>query len=168
MNRLKVLCVAAVTTAMLTACQTTSESGGTYTVPVRILRHFQGNDAAFNQIGEHLINTPRQLAAAGSKTLEGLDVDFARQSLLVVALGQCPTGGYAAQISGVQKRGDELFVQGTAYRPRKEDPVTQALSYPIAAAVIEKVHARWIHPEIDDAQGPAAAAGKGKATGPDH
>ena len=124
--------------------------GGRTTKPVPIVVHTQADDSGFQHAAMELINSQAKLESFGSTTLDALNVDFEKQSLLVLALGQKPTGGFSTQITGVQTRGSELYVQGKIFEPPPEAIVNQALTYPIAAAVIPKIRAALVHPEVDE------------------
>ncbi len=151
MNRLGFkLCAlfAAGAAILLVGCQ--SGIGGR-TTPVPILHHSQADDAGFQHATVELINSWDELNAMGSTALNDIQVDFDSQSLVVLALGEQTTGGWFAQITGVQERGSELYVQGFAYPPSGDAVTTQAMSYPIAATIIPKSKATMIHPEIESA-----------------
>lgn len=152
MKRIVIACLTLSTTMTLTACGTTSSSATPgQTKAVTILRHIDGSDAGFRDPGVQIINGADALEAIGSVLLASVDVDFRRQSMIVLALGEQPTSGWAARISGVQQAGTTLFVQGTAHTPSPDDAVSQALTYPVAAVIVSKVRADVIHPEIEDA-----------------
>lgn len=142
----------------LPACQSTSSStpsvAGTFgTQPVPIIAHLTGNDPALKYPSVLLINSQAELARLGAQELSRHPVDFNQHSLVVLALGEKPTGGYWARITAIQKSGTDLFVQGIANRPAKDQPVTQALSYPYAAAIVPKTLAKRIYSEIESVQG---------------
>jgi hypothetical protein len=153
--------VACLAAPMLAACETeegyTASAWGS-TAPITIFDHVQDDDAGFREPAVELVNSREQLEALGSERLTNLEVDFARHSLVVLALGERPTGGWTAKITGVQERGDALYIQGIAYQPAAGSSLMQALTYPVAAAVITKTNAGLIHPEIDDAVMTEAAA----------
>ena len=138
------------TAALLAACEPSPQDAiGGRTVPVPILQHHQADDPVFKEVGTVLINSQEQLDSHGSLSLGDLDIDFDRHSLVILAVGEQPTGGWSATITGVQQRGDALYFQGLVHQPGADDVVSQALTYPIAAAVIEKVNASVIHPEVN-------------------
>ena len=147
MSQRSITCVAAMAgAALLAGCETVMEDAtGSRTEPVPIVYHEQGNDSAFRYPTVELINSQGQLEARASTTLADLDIDFERYSLLVLALGQRSTGGWSATITGVQRRGAELYVQGIAYYPPDEDMLSQVLTYPIAASTINDLRNRTIY-----------------------
>jgi hypothetical protein len=81
------------------------------------------------------------LDALGAQELSELEVDLDQYDLVLVALGQQPTGGYWVHITGLQRVGDVIYVEGIANAPADDEAVTQAQTYPYAAAVIPKVNA---------------------------
>jgi hypothetical protein len=136
--------IAAVALAMVTlagcggAAKTNGKSptlsGVTGTQPVPILAQKSGSDAAFATAQEYLIN-----AAGDTKAdLTDLNANFDTQSVVVIALGEVPTGGHEVEITGVQKKGDTLYVQFKVKQPGPDAVTTQAISHPYAAALIPK------------------------------
>jgi hypothetical protein len=65
-------------------------------------------------------------------------VDFSRDMLLVAALGQRPTGGYAVQIASANVAGGVLRVEVVETRPGIGCMTTQALTYPVAVARVPR------------------------------
>jgi hypothetical protein len=121
---------------------------------IRILRHFGGGDSQLTEAVVMVINSKRQRTALGSPAIDGIAMDFNKESLLVVAVGEKPTGGYWVRIDGVQLYDNDLYFQGTANAPSENDIVTQALTYPWAAAVIPRVADDvTLHPEIESVAG---------------
>jgi hypothetical protein len=121
---------------------------------MRILRHFSGGDSYLQQPVVALINSEEQRAALGSAAINTISIDFGSESLLVVAVGEKPTGGYWVRIDGVQIYKNDLYFQGTANAPGEGEMVAQSLTYPWAAAVIPHVDdAVVLHPEIDSVAG---------------
>lgn len=137
--------------AMLAGCGNGHKSAGvgpsaqptvTVSEPVEIIAQAQGNDAALARGTVRLIDSADQLPALGLGGLPELgDVDFDQQDVVIFALGEQPTGGYWVHITGVQLVSNVLYVQATVNRPGEEDTVTQAVTYPYAAAVIAKTGA---------------------------
>ncbi len=119
------------------------------TTPVRILRDAAGNDPACKQVDAMLIRSQAQFDELASDQLGELYVDFASEMLVVVALGERPTSGYAVKITNISRSGRVLFVQGTTTRPNEGDITLSMLTYPYAAAVIALSDADRIEPEID-------------------
>ena len=69
----------------------------------------------------------------------GFTVDPARHSVVLLSLGEQPTGGYEARITALQRKGDLLYVQGTAERPAADATTTQQVTYPFSAVVVDKL-----------------------------
>lgn len=115
--------------------------------PVEIVDKTRGDQPAFSMPGAILIKTSEDLAAEGLDGIEGLNVDLASHDVIVVSLGEQPTGGYWTDITGAQLVGDTLWVQATVNRPADSDGVTQAITYPFAAASIANTTATRVHLE---------------------
>ena len=120
---------------------------------VEILKKFNGNDPGLKEPGLMLINSAQELEVLGSYELTSHEIDFDRQSLLILTLGEKPTSGHWAKIVGVQREGSLLYVQGWANRPSEEQAVTQVLTYPYAAAVISKAKDVQLRSEIESLVG---------------
>ena len=121
---------------------------------VAILNQMRGNDPALRDPAVKLINSQEELTALASEALSKLTVDFHAQSLLIVALGQKPTGGYWVRIDAVQRQGADLYLQGVANAPGNDQMTTMMLTYPFAAAVIPKQQdVQTLHPEVESVQG---------------
>ena len=116
--------------------------------PVTILESKSGSSDAFKTIGRMLIKTQADYDALGKPDLHP-GIDFEANDLVIVALGEQPTGGYAIEITAIQEEGDTLFVVGSSSEPGEDAVVTQALTYPFAAAVIPNTSATLVVPQID-------------------
>lgn len=124
--------------------------------PVAIVSQTHGSDLALTQPMVKLITTQEQLDALGAESLAGLEVDFAQQQVVLVTLGSQPTGGYWTKITAIQQLGDTLYVEGLANAPAEGDVVTEALTYPYAAAVIPATSATTALSDIQSVTGQAA------------
>lgn len=60
-----------------------------------------------------------------------VDIDWSKDALLVAALGEAPTGGYAVRIRQVIRQGGELQVVVHRRSPGSGDLVTQVFTYPV-------------------------------------
>jgi len=116
--------------------------------PVEVVGQQGGSSSALDSIGAMLIRTQAEYDALGDAEIYP-DVNFDENDLVIVTLGEQPTGGYAVEISGVQQVGDELAVSGTATTPAADAVVTQALTYPYDAVVIPNTDAKTVVPYID-------------------
>ena len=118
----------------------------TSTEPVAILRDMQGDDASLALPGAVLVNAASQTKV----NLVPLEVDFEKESVVIVSLGRQPTGHYGVKINSAQKQGGRLFVQGHALLPQNPAAAPKTPTHPFAAAVIPKFQGT-VHPEITDA-----------------
>ena len=146
-------CLTAV--ALAAGCKSSSSTEVGSTEPVSIISHAgSGNDPAFKQPADPviLITTREQLDRTGSETLAKVEIDFNTQSLVVLALGEEPTAGYWARITGIQRKGSELYVQGLANKPEGE--AAAVLTYPIDAVIVPRQDGiTEISPEIEAVTG---------------
>jgi hypothetical protein len=117
--------------------------------PVEILQQVRGDQSPLAQMGVRLVKTREQAADLGIDNIDGLAVDFDSQDLVILSLGEQPTGGFTAEITAIQLVGDELWVQGRVTQPGEEDMVTQALTSPFAAVVIRETPATRAFSEIE-------------------
>jgi hypothetical protein len=149
-TRLSILALLTVTLGLLTACET-RKAMNLGAEPVAILNQHQGSEAALAGPDVFVVNSQEQLQALGCEDLIDKGIDFSRRSLVIVALGERPTGGHTVLINGVQLQNSDLYVQGVATEPSPDATVTQALTHPYAAAEVDKIDATGltIHPEID-------------------
>ena len=108
---------------------------------VPILGKVSGQDLRVSDPMLGLVNQTalEKLGLADRFAQDGVQLDPQQHSVVLLSLGQCETGGYAADISALQRKGDELFVEGTATAPDGVDQVTQEMTYPFCAVAIEKV-----------------------------
>ena len=107
-------------------------------VAMPILAEGTGNNHNLKRAGLYLIQSEDQLASMGLDELFS-SARFDQQSLILLALGERPTGGYAATITGVTQVCDRIHVRGTAVSPGPDDAVTLAYTHPYAMAVVSKV-----------------------------
>ena len=156
MHRSLPLAIAAV---LLVGCQTDTSRqdvagpGLERVQPVSIVEQVLGDDPALDTAAVRLIDSQQQLDDLGVTRLNQLNINFARHQLVIASLGEQPTGGYWAHIDAVQRVGDVLYVEGRANRPGPDDAVTQAITHPFAAAVIERTGARTLRSDVDSVQG---------------
>ncbi len=115
-----------------------SQSDVLAVAPVSIVSRTAGSDAALKDTGVYLVNDAAALEKFGSDELAKIEVDFASQSLIILAQGEQSSGGYWVHINGVQTLGDIIYVQGVANIPG-QGATTQALTHPYEAVVVAKV-----------------------------
>jgi hypothetical protein len=65
-------------------------------------------------------------------------VEFEREMLIVVALGERPTGGYGIVVDSAETRPDGLFVTVRTIAPGKGCMLTQALTQPVDIARVPR------------------------------
>jgi hypothetical protein len=135
--------LAAALALFVTGCQSTEQTpdiaGASGTHQVQILRMTQGSDKTFASADRHLINA----ADKSAESLASLNADFTNESIVVISLGEDTTGS-TLTITGAQRQGDRLFVQGKITQGASGSPA----AYPFAAIVISKFEGT-VHPEID-------------------
>ena len=142
--------VALASAALMTAgCQSKEPTiiGAAGTERVQILRSAAGNDAAFAVTDIWLINSPNDTTA----DLTALNVDFDKESVIVLSVGAARQPGLTAEITGVQRDGGDIFVQGVINVPEGSE-VSEDVEHPYAAVVVPKVQGT-LHPEIDETRG---------------
>lgn len=117
--------------------------------PVTILERVTGDSPALKTIGKMHIQTQDQYDALGDADIFPGKVDFDAVDLVIVALGEQSTGGYAISIESIQLQGGELAVTGKASAPGADAVVTQALTYPYSAVLIANTDADKVVTYID-------------------
>lgn len=103
---------------------------------VEILRAMTGDDPGLSKPMAVFLNSRSKLDALRTPALSKLEPDFLNEAVVVVALGERPTGGYWVVIDGVRRVDDALVVQVRVNRPGDDEMTTQAMTHPFAAAVI--------------------------------
>ena len=136
-------------------CQSVERTATTAVVPVAIADHHHNNDPGLPSHEVVLVNSRRELEALGSTDLVNTDIDFANTSLLVLSLGGKPTGGYWVCITGVQRQGEKLYVQGVVNQPGPDEAVAQTVTHPYCAVETEKIYGTTVYPEIEAVTGMA-------------
>ena len=120
---------------------------------MEIISRHHGSDPGFKEPMVVLVNSYEELESLNSSHLINQTINFDRESLLLLALGEKPTGGYWARITAVQRKNNLLYVQGTANRPHKDQTVPQVLTYPYAAVAVKKIRSAKVRSEIDSVLG---------------
>ncbi|MFW6058602.1 MAG: protease complex subunit PrcB family protein [Phycisphaeraceae bacterium] len=105
---------------------------------VPILEQAHGDNADLTEPLAELIRSQEALEALDAEIPLAEQVDFETQSLIVLAAGEQRTGGYWARILGVQRVGDELWLQGVINQPGEDAAATQQITHPYAAAIIPR------------------------------
>ena len=121
--------------------------------PVTILDAQRGDDPALEVGMVKLFKSWDELESMGAVSLAELTVDFAQADVVLFALGVQPTGGYWADITGVQKVGEVLYVQCTVNAPGEDQMVTQAITHPYCVATITKTTATTVLSDPEEVRG---------------
>ena len=152
---MKLFVVAALACSALVGCKgdggstAPSDSGSALAQPVTILERVNGNSDALTTIGKMHIQTKQAYDALGDADIFPGEIDFDQHDLVIVALGEQPTGGYSVNIESIQLQGGELAVTGKATAPGPDDVTTQALTYPYSAVLIPNTAADKVVTYID-------------------
>lgn len=148
--------VAALSSSALVGCKSdgdtaadAADTGIELAQPVMILERVEGNSDALKSIGTMHIETQAQYDALGDANIFPGPIDFDANDLVIVALGEQPTGGFAVKIASIQLDGGELAVTGKATTPGPDAVTTQALTYPYSAVLIANTSADKVVPYID-------------------
>ena len=145
-----VVCLAAALLASV-GCETTPKDESAKAEPktMPILRDLEGSDPALTAPDVVLINSTEELTHTGSTALANLNPDFATESMVLLALGERPTGGYHGEITSVRRTADTLIVTGIAHRPGPDEMVVQVITYPFHAVMIPKTQNVRVQPRIE-------------------
>lgn len=120
---------------------------------IQIIARHSGNDPGLKQPTVLLVNAVEELESLGSFELAKQEIDFDHHSLVLLTLGENPTGGYWARITGLQQEGRLLYVQALANRPGEDQAVKQELSFPYDAVVIPKIRHADVRSEVESLVG---------------
>ena len=149
---MNVVVMAALASFALIGCKGTggsSSGGGDLAQPVMISERVNGSSAALKSLGTMHIETKADYDALGDAEIFPGGLDFDKYDLVIVALGEQPTGGYSVTIESIQLDGGELAVTGKASAPGPDAVTTQALTYPYSAVTIPNTKADKVVPYID-------------------
>jgi hypothetical protein len=139
MRKRGIIVVAAVLgmSLVMAGCKSTPSLG--VREPVTIMAQFQGNDPGLKDADVFVVNSKAELEERKCQDLLKHDVDFDKCSLVVWAVGEQKTGGFWANITGVQHVSDNVYVQATLNAPAKDQVTAQMVTYPYCAAVVAKL-----------------------------
>ncbi|MCI0463562.1 MAG: protease complex subunit PrcB family protein [Gemmataceae bacterium] len=76
--------------------------------------------------------------AAVAKLLKVEKIDWDKQMIILISGGTQRTGGYSVELKGLKVQGDTLTVQWKLNAPKAGQPVTQALTNPGLALLVER------------------------------
>jgi len=110
---------------------------------VKILGKITGNQLKTNRYKLMVVDRASftKLGLAELFADSGVEVDLDKHSVILLALSEQATGGYSADITALQIKGQELYIQTTSVAPGPNDMVTQALTYPFCAVAVDKLPA---------------------------
>jgi hypothetical protein len=115
------------------------------TTPLTIEAQIQSDDPGFKYPDLCLITSKADLEKLHSQELSNKGIDFDTHTVVLLTLGEKPTGGYWGQILGVEVSGDDVYVQGMVNGPAKDAMATQTVTHVYAAAVCPRFAARNLH-----------------------
>jgi hypothetical protein len=144
--------------ALLSGCQQQTIEGASGTQPVAVLRHVTGSCPDLKFTEGKVINSAADVAALKCPALASESIDFSKQSVIVVALGERPSDGFWVRITGVQTLGNTAFVQYTVNRPGKGVAVSATPTSPFDAVIVSKLAATKVKAEPTSVSGQAVAA----------
>jgi hypothetical protein len=73
-----------------------------------------------------------------AKLLKVKDIDWKKQMVIVVAAGAKPTGGYRVEVVSLRGKDKTLTVTWKLHKPAADAIVTQAITHPSQAVLIER------------------------------
>ena len=127
--------------------ETTGDSTGGDTAPLPETTQEAGmaGDVPLEQIaaGSNGLQQPQVVVAPSADALSettGVQVpDAGEGTYLAVFWGEKPTGGYTVEVLSARTEGSRIIVQLALQKPPPDAMVSQALTYPYAAAVLRNV-----------------------------
>ncbi|MEM9416114.1 MAG: protease complex subunit PrcB family protein [Planctomycetota bacterium] len=142
----KMLWVAALTpAAVLIGCKSDggpASSGALQLAePVEMANGIAGSSDALSTAGTYLITSQAQWEGGGFAEACPAPMDFDAHDVVVVALGEKPSGGYWVHIDAIQQVGSELAVQFTANAPGEDEVTAAVMTYPYYAVLVPKTGA---------------------------
>ncbi len=162
--------------SMLLGCQADELVFPTQSQPQGLVGEqlFVGQRCAMKQAGiqwldseadwrRHQSAAPRQVIVLDDTVPSPTDkpaIDFTTHAVVIVGLGQKPSGGYAVMLGaeGVQRAGDRLLVHVRVEEPAADAFVTQALTAPCVAVKVPRVKVQTLRALDQNGQVIAEAA----------
>ena len=128
-------------TRSATASSTPASTGPALAVDVPILGKVSGDQLAGDDYGVKLLDVSALPGTGLGQAFAsaGVKLDPQRHSVVLLALGQQPSGGFKADITSLQHKGGTLYVVGTATAP--QGTPTAFTTHPFLAVAIERVPA---------------------------
>ncbi len=165
---------------LLLGCQADELTFPTQNQPLVSEQLFVGQRCSAPQAGAQWLDSEpdwRQHQSAAPRQAIALDemappatskpaIDFTTHAVVIVGLGQKPSGGYAVTLSpeGVQRSGDKLLVHVRVEEPAPDAFVSQALTAPCVAIKVPRVQVQTLRALDQNGQiiaEAAVAAGQG-------
>ena len=106
--------------AVTTVAEAVETSSDIRTETTYVIRDAQ----TLRQVWQQLFHGRREVPA----------IDFTTQMVVIVALGEKPTAGYGAKITGFSRNGGGIVVHVTAFAPGAGCATATVLTYPVAVA----------------------------------
>ena len=112
---------------------------------VSIIKDWKGSNSAAQRPGNDIIRTNVQLKAAWALAFGNQEpqpdlpqVDFEKQMLIAVFMGQKNTGGHSIEMTGIEESAGDLTVHVAEQSPKPDDVTTQAITSPFHVVLIPR------------------------------
>jgi hypothetical protein len=132
-------------TTLATVLALGATSSWAHAADIVIQQRFSGHHSGMRTTGEQVIQDAEvwkqvwgQVYRTSRPQPEPPKIDFDKQTVLAVFLGNRNTGGYSIRITAVKDTGKETEVHVQRSSPRPGDITTQALTQPYDIVVIDK------------------------------
>lgn len=108
---------------------------------VQILGKIAGSDLNLSSYYLGVLDAAavQQFNLAPRFAAQGVTLDVDQHSVVLFSLGTQPTAGFEADILAMQRKGSQLYVQGTAAAPGSDTAVAQQLTTPFCAVAVAKL-----------------------------
>ena len=118
-----------------------ASAGPALAIDVPILGKVSGDQLAGDDYGVKLLNVAELVGTGLGQAFAsaGVELDPEAHSVVLLALGEQPSGGFAADITALQHKGGTLYVQGTATAPADDAATTAVLTRPFSAVAVQRV-----------------------------
>ena len=136
------------------ACQKTPSTSSTNLSvpnpePIRILRDWQGSQCGVSQARQLVVRDPgewktiwKQMAATREPEPPAPEIDFEKEMVVGVFLGEKPTGGYTVRITRLRSIPEGVEVQVRETSPPPGSLVAQVLTQPYHLVTVERKEGR--------------------------
>jgi hypothetical protein len=129
--------------ALVLTCIGIASYGADDAKPVKVREIAKGGFSGMQQPGQLVITNQQQWQKvwaqhSAGRTAQPLpEVNFEKETVVFVAMGQKRTGGYTVKIDSAEKSGDKTIVHVSTKSPGKGAMTTQVITAPFAAAAID-------------------------------